>query len=161
MKFELQPGEKKLAQAEVELVVDRRLYPATLHLTSQRCVVTYAETPGARLWAFAWIVALVAKVVAHATEKVRYQIRRNKFASVEQGEGGILVFRDTGEGYAHTSFSIKSYTPFVVWEGRMRRWAAGDEDVADEPADDYGDEDDDDADAAAPLPSARVVERER
>jgi hypothetical protein len=158
MKFELQPGEKKLAQAEVELVDDRRLYPATLYLTNQRAVLTWAKTPRPWVWAFAWIIALVAKAAAHVNEQVRYQIRRDRFATVEQGDGGILVFRDIGEGYAHTSFAIKTHRPLAVWQERMEQWAAGAEDLPGERDD--SDDDDDDSDVAN-LPEARVVERSR
>ncbi len=155
MRFELQPGERRLAHAEVELVEDRRTYPATLILTSQRAVLTYAKTPPVWLWGLFWWIAAVKKAVAHAREEVRHQIRRDRFASVEQGDGGILVFRDSGEGYAHTSFAVKSYTPLAHWQERMQRWAEGGEVTMHEDRDDN----DDDDDGQAPLPSARTVER--
>lgn len=155
-KFDLQPGEKKVVQEEVSLVDNQRTYPATLILTSRRAVLTWAKTPPTWLWAFNWMIALVAKAAAHAGEQVRFQMGRDRFASVEQGDGGILVFRDTGEGYEHTSFAIKSHTSFAVWKERMQRWASGAEDRAEE-----RDSDEEDDGDAAELPEARVVERSR
>ena len=148
MGFELQPGEKALLQETVELVDNRRTYPATLTLTSQRAVLTWAKTPSTFLWAFVWIFALFAKAAAHARAQVRYQIRRDRFGSVEPGDGGMLVFHDTGEGYAHTAFAIKSRTPISLWQQRMERWAAGEDDLLERAAD-----------GAAALPSARIVDR--
>ncbi|HEU4612754.1 MAG TPA: hypothetical protein VFS15_11780 [Kofleriaceae bacterium] len=157
MKFELQPDEKLLAHAEVELVDDRRLYPATLYLTTQRAVLTYAHTPRSWLWGLNWMIALVAKAAAHAREQVRYQIRRDRFATIEQGDGTLLVFRDTGEGYAHTSFAVRSHTPFAVWQERMTQWAAGAQELA--AIDARVRSDDDDDDDAPELPVARIVDR--
>ena len=145
MTFELQPGEKKLSHEFIELVDDRRTYPASLILTSRRLVVTYARTPRVWLWALAWMIALVASVAARAREeRVRYQMRRDRFRSVEQGDGGILVFHDDGEGYAHTSFAIKSREPLNAWQARMSGWSSGTAE---------------DDDVPAPLPPARLVDR--
>lgn len=100
------------------------------------------------------MVALVAKAAAHAGEQVRFQIARDRFASVEQGDGGILVFRDIGEGYDHTSFAIESHTSLAAWQGRMQQWSAG-------TAERGPDRNDDDNGGAAELPEARVVDRRR
>jgi hypothetical protein len=143
MIFELQPGEKKLSQSDVRLVADRRTYPATLILTNRRAVLTFMKTPRPWLWFFNWFIALVLSASARARKpRVRHQIRRDKFASVERGDGGILVFHDTGEGYAHTSFAVQSTEPIASWQERMERWST--EAIADDPL---------------PLPAARVVER--
>ena len=141
MVFELEPGEKQLRRLDVQLVEDGRTYPATLHLTSHRMVLSYAKTPRPWVWIYAWFIALIAKVAAHANEKVRYQIRRDRFASVEQGEGRVIVFHDNGEGYGHTSFAVTSSDPLATWQDRMHRWVNGVDETA------------------APLPDARVVDR--
>jgi hypothetical protein len=140
MIFQLEPGEKQLMQYEVRLVEERRTYPATLILTNERAVLTYAKTPRPWVWVWMWMIALVMKAAAHARERVRFQMRRERFDSVEEGEGGILVFHDIGEGYAHTSFAIASKDSFATWVDRMHRWRAGTTD-------------------AAALPAAKVVER--
>ena len=157
MKYELEPGEQQLTHEEVDLVEDRRTYPATLILTSERAVLTYAHTPRVWLWALFWQLALIRKLIAHTRQRVRHQIRRDQFASVEQGDGGILVFHDAGEGYGHTSFAIKSHTSLAVWQARMQRWAAGSDEIRIE--DDDDDDRDDDSEERGPLPSARVVDR--
>jgi hypothetical protein len=145
MIFELEPGERKLAQEHVRLVEDRRTFPGTLILTNRRAVITFARTPSIFLWALLWFVALIKMVAARAQrERVRHQIRRDRFASVEQGPEGIVVFHDQGEGYAHTSFAIKSDDAFNLWHQRMHRWAGATDDMADDPL---------------PLPTARVIDR--
>jgi hypothetical protein len=145
MIFELEPGERKIAHEHVQLVENQRTYPGTLILTNRRAVITFARTPSIFLWAFVWFIALIKLVAARAVkERVRHQIRRDRFAALEEGPDGILVAHDQGEGYGHTSFAFKSEDSFELWHQRLHRWAHSTDDTTDE---------------AAPLPSARVVDR--
>ena len=145
MMFELQADEKEVWRDDVSLVEDRRTYPASLILTNQRAVLTFIKSPRPWLWAVNWIVAIVLAVSARARKpRLRHQMRRNRFASVEQGEGGILVFHDDGEGYAHTSFAIKHEKPLDWWQSKMQQWASATAFDATEPA---------------PLPAAPVIDR--
>jgi len=75
-------------------------------------------------------------------ERVRHQIKRDRFGSVEGSDQGILVFHDQGEGYAHVSFAIRSKDSASLWQMRMQRWASGTDDVEE----------------TVPLPEARIVD---
>ena len=135
----LEPGETKLSVHHVGLVEDRRKHPATLVLTSQRLLLLYAPPPPTWAAMFGVLGALLGEAVARK-ERVRYQIRRDRFVAVEAGDGGILVFHDSGEGYAHTSFAITSKESVAEWQQRMHRWASN-------------------TPEGGPIPPARVVDR--
>lgn len=145
MKFELQADETEVWRDDVRLVEDRRTYPASLILTNQRAVLTFMKPPRPWLWVVNWIIAIVLAVTARARKPViRHQMRRDRFASVEQGEGRIFVFHDEGEGYAHTSFAIQHEKPLDWWQAKMQQWASAKTFAPTEPA---------------PLPAARLIDR--
>jgi hypothetical protein len=140
MKNTFESGENKLATFSVGLVDDRKTLSATLVLTDRRLVVLY--TPPSWLWTFLSkpMFGLRGELFVSREERIRYQISRHRYASVEEGAGKLIIFHDSGEGYAHTSFAITSKESFDEWHQRMHRWAAG-------------------LDSAVSLPAARVVDR--
>jgi hypothetical protein len=140
MKNTFEPDEKQLSRHEVTLVEDRKGLLATLVLTDRRVAILYSETPAGAGWWFGMIGALFSRLLDEDRPRIRHQIRRDRFASVEEGDGKLLVFHDVGEGYGHTSFAITSKDSFVDWQQRMHRWAAG-------------------LDASPTLPSARIIDR--
>jgi hypothetical protein len=79
---------------------------------------------------------------ATRAERVAFTIRREKMASIEEGERKLIVFHDNGKGYGHTSFAIESIESFSVWQERAHRWAAGQAESK-----------------ASPLPTAKIVDR--
>lgn len=139
--FEQIEGEELLEEHEVSLVDGPKAVPSRLLLTSYRLVVmarrrrTFVEA----------MFGLVGRAFAQLLEaplRITYEIARERFASVEPGEGKVIIFRDDGEGYAQTSFAIvgelfTNNEPFSIWQQRMHAWAAG-------------------TTPAAPLPDAKI-----
>jgi hypothetical protein len=129
-KLALKPDERVISTHPVTLVERGSQLPATIHLTTQRLVVT----PGAGLgssfrFAFNPLVLLFGSMRRNKQPRIYHQMRRDRFASIEAEEGNLIVFHDDGEGYAHVSFAITpdvfAHTPdsFEMWQERMSEWA--------------------------------------
>jgi hypothetical protein len=140
LKNTFESGENKLVSYAVGLVEDRKTLRATVVLTDRRVVLLFK--PPSWLWTFLSkpLFGLRGELFVKREERIRYQIRRERFSSVEAGSGELIIFHDDGEGYAHTSFAITSKETFSEWQQRMHRWAAG-------------------VDAGASLPAARLIDR--
>src|SRR4029079_18577638 len=94
---------------------------ATLILTDRRAVVLVSPEPSKLPWPLGGAIGtLIAELFDSEKEpRLSHQIRRDRFASVEQGEKDLIVFHDQGEGYGHTSFAITSRESFADWQHRM------------------------------------------
>ena len=142
-KFELGDGEQMVGEFEVSLIEDRETRPARIILTSDRLVVvTGMKVKSWTRWFTGLYAFMLRGVAAQLASKITYEIARDRFAGVEPGEGKVIVFRDDGEGYAHTSFSIvreflSNQESLTTWQQRMHTWAAGT--------------------ASTPLPEAKLV----
>ena len=134
-KFELGEGEHVVGEFEVSLIEARETRPARIILTNDRLVVVTGMKVNkwpmwfTGLYSFA-LRGLLRGAAAQLASKITYQIARERFASVEPGEGRVIVFHDDGEGYAHTSFAImsellSSQESVTTWQQRMQTWAAG------------------------------------
>ena len=128
--FELSEGERLLEEHEVSFVDGPKAVQSRLVLTSHRVVViahrkrTFVEAM------FGLVGRVISQLLDVSNQRITCEIPRERFASVEPGEGKVIIFRDDGEGYAHTSFAILSERltnnePFSVWQHRMHAWAAG------------------------------------
>jgi hypothetical protein len=139
-RFKLKDGEQAISEHNVALAFEGKARLARLILTSDRLVIamTYRR-PGD------WIGLLWRYVAPKGLLRVAYEMRRDRFVSVEPGDGGILVFHDSGEGYAHVSFTLTpdllaaELEPLAVWQQRMRAWTSG-------------------MDEGVPLPTATLVD---
>lgn len=140
-KFVLEPGESVISNHRVSLIEAGKRQPATVMLTTRR-IVAMTSANLSRMATLSIFGGLIGALIGSATSSRRatHTIHRQRFAAVEPGEGKLLVFHDTGEGYGHTSFAIETEDNLATWQERMRRWASGADDVA-------------------PLPAARVVDR--
>lgn len=128
--FELAPDERIISAHDVTLVERGTKIAAMIHLTTHRLVVT----PGAGLrpawnWALNPFNWLFGSLHRKKQPRIYHQMRRDAFASIEREDGDLIVFHDSGDGYAHVSFAITpdvfSFTPesFEVWEQRITEWA--------------------------------------
>lgn len=142
-KFELAPGEVTVSQHPIGLVVDRKSQAATLHLTDRRLVVVLVpEAPGWTVYFGTLGAELLGKFFSkQQPDRIAHQIVRDQLAEIEEN-GKLVVIRDTGEGYGHTSFAFQSKESFVAWQQRVHQWAAGIEN-------------------SAPLPTAKLVDPDR
>jgi hypothetical protein len=141
-RFSLMEGEKTLSEHNVALSFEGKARLARLVLTTDRLVVAMTRRKGFGDW-----VGLVWRHIApKSLLVVAYEIRRERFASVEPADGGMLVFRDDGEGYGQVSFTLTpdllaaSLEPLHVWQQRLHAWKAG-------------------TNEAAPLPTATVIDK--
>jgi hypothetical protein len=141
-RFQLRDGEKTISEHNVALAFEGKARLARLILTTDRLVVAMSRRKGVANWLGVVWRHLAPKTLLSTV----YEIRRDRFSSVEPGDGGILVFHDTGEGYGHVSFALApdllaaDLEPLHVWQQRMHKWSSGNtEDAA--------------------LPTATVVEK--
>ena len=141
----LEPGERLLSEHEVAVAFEGKTRIGRLYLTTTRAVV--AALPRRSWWTnLMGVWAIVFRNLAPGgSMRVLYNMKRDRFASVEPGEGGLIVFHDNGEGYAHVSFAITTNelanTDTVhAWQQRMHAWASG-------------------ASDGSELPSATIVEK--
>jgi hypothetical protein len=128
-RFTLQPGESVLSSHYVALVDGRTTLPAYIHLTTDRLVVTGGKRTG-KGWLFllGLPIFVALRQLAAEAPRIHYQMKRERFASIEPGDAGMLVFRDKGEGYDHVSFAIThelttSIESLSTWEKRLYAWA--------------------------------------
>lgn len=129
-RFTLREGERVLSSHYVALVDGRTSLPAYIHLTTDRLVVV-AGKPLKKGWLFFLGFPLFLGLRALSTDqapRVYHQMERDNFASIEAGDGGMLVFHDKGEGYQHVSFAIThdittSGESLSTWEKRLYAWA--------------------------------------
>jgi hypothetical protein len=69
------------------------------------------------------IVALFGRATGGGP-RIEYSIARDDFATVEIGDGGSLLVRSKGDGYAMTWFELK-LGGADAWAALLQRWAAG------------------------------------
>jgi hypothetical protein len=138
-KFVLEVGEATIGKYAVNLIEAAKRVSAELVITDRRLVVSVVPGGDRSIGVFGMLGGVFAGLLggladAARGERVAYTIRRDKMESVEAGERKLIVFHDSGEGYAHTSFAIESKESFSVWQERMHRWAAGESHVASLPS---------------------------
>ncbi len=124
-KFQLAEGERELVTELVTGVRGGKRVPhARLVLTEQRLGLSIPKQGGVSKV----VGALFGKQAARLAGKldVAYQIRRSEFERVEQPARDMIVFHNSGAGYAHVSFEVYGASELAVWEQRMRAWVAGD-----------------------------------
>ncbi|HTL31817.1 MAG TPA: hypothetical protein VL326_01765 [Kofleriaceae bacterium] len=131
-RWTLERGERVISTHSVQLVDGRGRLPATIFLTNHRLVVTAGTKTSGWGWFLAGPIALMFEALRNRHgSRIYYQMKRERFVSVEPGEGRMLVFHDDGEGYAHVSFAI---TPDLLisepeslqtWQTRMHAWSSG------------------------------------
>jgi hypothetical protein len=129
-KFEIREGEEVTARFDVSLVDGAKALRSALVITNQRLVVV----AGRKQSFFENMFGIMGRVSTQMVTgslggRITYEIARDRFAGVEAGEGKVIVFRDDGEGYAHTSFSIvrdllTNNDDVAVWQQRMHAWAS-------------------------------------
>jgi hypothetical protein len=140
-KFVWEEGEQVLLQELVDYVRDGKNVPTSrLYLTDRRMVLLAPKRSAFDVAARGLLGWMAHRFGPTGEPVLAHQIRRDEFESIEQ-DGRSITFHDRGEGYAHTSFAIRSMTPFDTWKQRIAQWRAGTLD-------------------AAPLPKATLITRE-
>lgn len=124
--FELADGEQIVFDYEVSAVENGKQLPGRLILTNQRLVLCAGNKLGLVGMMFGRF--LQQTVAALTATRVTHEIARERFASVERGDGTLVVFRDIGEGYAHTSFAVTNQLlatrdGFEMLQRRVDTWA--------------------------------------
>ena len=141
-RFKLHEEERVLWESNVALAHEGKSRLARFILTNERIVI--AMSSGRRIGS--WLGLLWRNLAPKTMLNIVHEIRRDRFASVEPGDGGILVFHDSGEGYGHVSFTLTpdlfagTMEPLATWQQRMHAWSSGER-------------------QPATLPSATVVDK--
>jgi hypothetical protein len=130
--FILSDGERILESVNaIALDRKRREVAARLVLTTDRIALCFEPARGVFIGLFGAVGGLFGGMLGGLLTNsldvdhgnVEQQIAREDFAEVEIDDKWIVV-RTFGEGYARTTIAVRVKDP-DVWQGRLRRWAAG------------------------------------